>query len=107
MKVLEKEIQLAICKYLELKKYFFWRQNNVPIFDPGKGGGFRSMPKYSMKGIPDIIVIKQDGKVCFLECKTPTNTQSESQKIFQKKCEEKNAEYFVVTSLDDVQAIGL
>ncbi len=104
---LEKVIQLAICDYLALKKYFFWRQNTTPIFDPGKNGGFRSMPKYSMKGVPDIILIRDGGKVCFLEVKRPQEKLSENQIVFQTNCLALNADYFKVTSLDDVIAIGL
>lgn len=62
MKLLEKEsdIQRAICDCLALKKHFFWRQNTTPIFDPTKKT-FRKMPKYSLKGVPDIIVLWQSG----------------------------------------------
>ena len=103
---LEKEIQLSICKYLAVKKYFFWRQNTQPIFDM-KGGGYRAMPKYSMNGIPDIILIKKDGKFCGLEVKRPAGVQSDAQFEFQKLCILNNAEYHIVTSIDDVQKIGL
>ena len=104
MPILEKEIQLAICDYLALKKYFFWRQNTQPVFDKGH---FRAMPKYSMNGVPDIILINRDGKFWGLEVKRPKSKQSEAQLSFQEKCEFNEAEYHVVTSIDDVINLGL
>ena len=103
---LEKAIQLAICDYLSLKKYFFWRQNNVPMFD-WKDKTYRAMPKYSLKGVSDIILIRKGGKVCFLEVKRKKGILSEHQIEFKRRCEEVGAEYYMVTSLDDVIAIGL
>lgn len=103
MKILEKEIQLAICDYLSLRKHFFWRQNTTPIFADGK---FRSMPKYSLTGVPDIILIK-DGKFWGLEVKREKAKMSEAQMHFMKNCTLKGGEYHVVTSVDDVQALGL
>lgn len=104
---LEKEIQLSICDYLAFRKVMFWRQNTIPAVDY-KGGKtiFRPMPKYSMNGVPDIIVIK-DGQFIGLEVKRPKSKQSENQVVFQNKCEQAGGKYFVVCSIDDVQAIGL
>lgn len=57
--LLEKDIQKQICEWLTLHKYFFWRQNNMPIFSRNNAGrmAFRSMGKYTLRGIPDIVVI--------------------------------------------------
>ena len=104
-KQLEKDIQLAICQYLELKRHFFWRSNTVGMYDPTKKV-FRAMPKYGMSGIPDIIVIK-DGFFIGLEVKQTKGRQSDSQKEFQRLCKENGAEYHIVTSIDDVREIGL
>jgi len=64
------------------------------------------MPKYSMRGVPDIIVIKE-GKFIGLEVKTKSGTLSEGQEYFQELCMKHNAEYHIVKSIEDVQAIGL
>lgn len=101
----ESNIQLAICDYLALKKVFFWRQNTTPVFDT-KTKFYRPMPKYSMRGVPDIIIIK-NGKFIGLEVKRPKGKQSDSQLEFQKNCILNKAEYFVVTSIDDVIKLGL
>ena len=62
--------------------------------------GYRAMPKYSMNGIPDIIIIK-DGRFVGLEVKTKIGVQSKSQTEFQVLCELQNGLYFVVRSIDD------
>jgi hypothetical protein len=103
-KILEKEIQLAICDYLAYKRdIMFWRQNTSPIHADGK---FRSMPKYSKTGVPDIIVIK-NGIFIGLEVKRPKHKQSETQIEFQTELEKAGGKYYVVTSIDDVKSIGL
>jgi len=102
-KIKETDIQKAVCDYLALKKYFFWRQNNNPIYSQGR---MFAMPKYSMHGVPDIILIK-DGFFIGLEIKTSTGKQSEHQKEFQRKCKENGAEYYVIKSLEDIKEIGL
>ena len=100
---LERNIQLTICDYLALKKYFFWRQNTNPIFADGK---FRAMPKYSKNGVPDIILVK-NGIFIGLEVKRPKSKQSENQLLFQEELEKAGGKYAVVTSLDDVINLGL
>lgn len=101
----ETDIQRAICDYLAIKKHFFWRNNNTPIFDT-KRQTFRAMPKYTMKGRPDIEVIK-DGWYIALEVKKPKGKQSEFQKEFERLVKEAGGEYHVVHSIDDVKEIGL
>ena len=103
MKILEKERQLAICDYLAYKHYFFWRQNTGAVWDKDR---FRSMPKYSKNGVPDIILIK-DGQFIGLEVKQPKGKQSENQIIFEKECKQNGGKYHVVTSIDDIVALGL
>lgn len=99
----ENDIQTAILDYLAFKKHFFWRQNNFTIFD---GKNFRRLPKYSILGIPDIIVIK-DGKFIGLEVKTKTGALSEGQKQFMINCEKAGGKYYIVKSIDDVIKLDL
>lgn len=102
---LEKEIQSSICEYLDLRNVFFWRQNTSPTFNQN-AGMYQAMPKYALRGVPDIIVIKK-GKFIGLECKRPGAKQSEHQLLFQDNCERNDGEYYIVTSIEDVQKIGL
>lgn len=103
--LLEKVYQLAICKYLEKKKYFFFRNNNTPIFDATRKV-FRRMPAYAMKGVPDIVVFHKS-KVIFLEVKRPGGQLSEDQIIFRDACHRVGIDYFVVTYIDDLVKVGL
>lgn len=106
---LEKDIQRNICEYLfDLKHYFGWRQNNTPIFQMDKGKArFRSMPKYSIKGVPDIILMLKDGRIVFIEVKREKGVLSSDQVLFQEKCLKLGFEYLVAKSLDDVIEYGL
>lgn len=100
----EGAVQLAICEYLELKRYFFWRQNTVGIYDSKKG--IRRTPtKYAMNGVADIILLK-DGKSYFLEVKDKSK-QSDSQKKFEEGVKKAGCEYHIVRSIDDVIKLGL
>lgn len=104
MEETESGIQRAICDYLALRKHFFWRTNNIPA--PLPGGGFRALPKYTPRGLPDIIVIK-DGFFVGLEVKKRGSYQSKEQKDFEAMVKEAGGEYYVVRSIADVQEIGL
>lgn len=105
----ESSIQNAVCEYLSLKKHFFWRQNTaaIPIFDSSGGVRFRSLPKYALRGVPDIIVITDGGYAVFLEIKRKNGKQSEDQKQFQSFCIAKGAEYHIITDVNQLKEIGL
>jgi len=106
---LEGDIQKTICQYLSLLmaqgKLFFWRQNTSAIFDH-KSKSFRAMPKFALKGVPDIIIVKGPF-VIFLEVKRKGTKQSPDQVQFEKYCKAQGCEYYVVRSLDDVLPLGL
>lgn len=102
-------IQRSILDYLALKHkndgVMFGRVNTGGVYDPTRKA-FRSMPKYSLAGFPDIMVIK-DGYFIGLEVKKPKGRQSANQKEFEKNCKQAGGEYYVVRSIDDVMEIGL
>ena len=104
-KRLEKDIQLEICKYLDSKGYFFWRQNTGGLYDPIKKI-FRKLPLYAKPGVPDIILVRSG---CFigLEVKTDKTKQSQKQGEFQEGLEYAGGEYYVVRSVEDIQNLGL
>jgi hypothetical protein len=99
----ESEIQSSICDYLALRKHFFWRQNTAGMYRDGR---FFSLPKYSMRGVPDLIVV-HIGRPYFLEVKRPGSKQSLDQIEFQRQAEKAGALYAVVRSIDEVQQLGL
>ena len=101
---LESEIQNSICEYLAIRKVFFSRINNIPAMT--RDGGFRKMPKYAKLGMPDIVCVV-NGTFVGLEVKRLKGVQSEGQKAFQRDVTLAGGKYYVVRSIDDVQAIGL
>jgi hypothetical protein len=109
LKPLEKDIQLAICKYLKARSrshgFTFWRQNTTGMYD-AKKQTFRTLPKYAMSGVSDIIVIR-NGIFIAIEVKRKGGKQRPSQKKFQREIERAGGKYFVVESVTDVINIGL
>jgi len=97
----ERDIQMSICEYLAVKRFFFWRQNVNPIFN-AKTGAFRRMPAYSVNGVPDIIMIYR-GKFVGFEVKNEKGKQQESQIKFEKLCKANGGYYKVVRSVGDVE----
>ena len=103
----ETDVLNSICEYLDLKKYFFWRNNNQAVFDP-RTHGFQKSKKYTIKGVSDIILLL-DGKVWFIEVKNnkPCKTyQSKEQKEFEKNVIKNGSYYLVARSIDDLIKLG-
>ncbi len=108
LKESEGDIQNSICEYLEIRGRCFFRVNNIPAFNRQEGGGFtmRRLPKFTPKGLPDIIVVA-GGLFFGLEVKSKVGKQSPDQKKFEEWVKKHGGKYFVVRSIEDVQAIGL
>lgn len=104
--ILEKDIQRTICEYLSVKKYFFWRSNNIPVFSTNNAGKrtFRSLPKFTPRGLPDIIVIYK-GQFIALEIKRPKAKLRPEQADFGSKCIENGGKYFILHSLEELQEL--
>jgi hypothetical protein len=106
---LEKDIQRGICDWLALKGFFFWRSNNTPVFSAsGRNNDgamrFRALPKYTPRGLPDIIVVHR-GKFIALEVKRPGAKLRAEQAEFGCKVVVAGGEYHKVCSLEDVRTI--
>ncbi len=101
---LERDILNSVCQYLSEQGLFFWRSNNIPVFGRNNAGKmtFRSMPKHSLKGVPDIIVIVA-GSFIGLEIKRPNAELRPDQITFRAKCIENGGHYHVIHSLDEVR----
>lgn len=104
----EGDIQNSICEYLEMRRKFFFRLNNIPAFNRNAGGGvtMRRLPKYTPRGLPDIIVVA-GGLFIALEVKSAIGRQSPEQKVIEEQIKKHGGQYHVVRSIEDVQAIGL
>jgi hypothetical protein len=101
----EIETQSAVIDYLALRKHFFFRINNIPVYDT-KRKVMRRMPKGSMNGVPDILVL-WNGFPVFLEIKSKIGKPSKDQLAFKEKCELQGIEYHIIKAVTDVKEIGL
>lgn len=98
---LEKDIQKEICEWLEGEGYFFWRSNNVGLYNP-MTKSFRNMPKFSMKGLPDVVVVYK-GRFVGIECKREGFKQTVDQESFQGRLEFNGGIYILAYCVDDVK----
>lgn len=101
---LEKETQKEICEWLDKQKIMFWRSNNIPAFYVASGGErkFRSLPKYTPRGLPDIIAVVQ-GKIYAIEVKRVGEKLKPHQAEFAIKLVENDGQYLTAYSLEDVK----
>lgn len=101
--VLEKEIQREICDWLREQGFFFWRSNNVPVYSASNDGvkRFRSLPKDTPRGLPDIIIIEQ-GKFIGVEVKRMGMKLRPEQGEFGTKLTLNGGHYLVVHSLGEL-----
>ena len=99
----ESEALNAVCEYLHMQGYFFFRVNNVGIFDPTKNI-HRKMPKWCVKGISDVMVIHR-GKTYYIEVKSATGKLSPDQEAFQAMVEENDGDYYIARGVEDIQRI--
>lgn len=89
-KLKEKDIRNQIQDYLRWQGWF--------VFYNLQGLG-------CYPGLSDLVAVK-DGRVIFLEIKTPRGRQSKKQKEFQRDLEEAGGEYRIARRLEDVQDLG-
>jgi hypothetical protein len=95
------ELVRALCDYLALRGYFYWR-NNTGAFKAAHGGFYR----FGTPGSPDIMLIK-GGKFIGIEAKAGSGRLSPAQIEFQRLCEANGGEYIVAHSIEELQAAGL
>lgn len=96
----------AICQYLTIqqaqRKCFFWRQNNVSIYD-FRNKCYRKFPTHCIKGVADIQILLPSRTV-FVEVKAAKGTQRKEQKEFEIGVVAMGCEYYICRSIDDVIA---
>lgn len=101
---LEKVVQAEILEWLQKEQFFYWRNNNTPIFDVRKKA-FRALPKHIPKGLPDIFVVR-GGRLIGFEVKSQKKNarpQSEAQKEIEEKFFHNGADYLLVYDLKNVK----
>lgn len=97
----ENKVVREICDFLMLyKDIFFWRQNNGATYDT-IAGKFRSLPRYGLRGISDILGIYK-GKFLAIEVKRQGGLLSVHQHNFLKAIRESGGIAFLAYSYEDV-----
>jgi len=99
----ESNVLDAVCEYLHKQGHFFFRVNNVGVYDTVKGI-HRTPPKWAMKGVSDVILVWK-GKTYFIEIKSPVGKLSPDQIAFQAHVEDNDVDYFVVRSIDEIMRL--
>lgn len=104
--ILEKDIQRGILEWLNDEGFFFWRSNNTPVYSRNNGGkmAFRSLPKYTPRGLPDIMCVI-NGRFVAIEVKRPGSKLRSEQADYGAKCVCSGGIYAMVQSLDDVKKL--
>jgi hypothetical protein len=99
----ESFIQAQIVQLLSLRRIFAFSVPNELL--GGARGAARKMTLFRAlglrSGVSDLVVVLP-GKILFLEIKTPTGKQSESQKVFQSMVESLGHQYAIARSVEDV-----
>lgn len=98
-KLTEQLIQKSCLDYLKLKGIYCYKINNGGVHKPS--GGF--IPAQT-RGLPDV-VMHRNGKVEYIEMKTPTGRMSEYQIAFGKRCLDEGIPYWVIHSLDELREV--
>ncbi|MES2287449.1 MAG: VRR-NUC domain-containing protein [Bacteroidota bacterium] len=106
-KKLEKDIQREICEELDKKGYLFWRSNNIPVFGKNNGGKmtFRAMPKYTPKGLPDIMLVFK-GQFFALEVKRPGEKLRPDQAKYRDSLEKHGGIYYTIHDKAELPILG-
>lgn len=91
----ESDIQRAICDYLTLKRWLWWRNNSGHV---KVTGGYM---KLGIAGSPDLYVLRH-GKLWGIEVKSAKTCQSRIQSEFQRTLEINGGRYCLARSVQDV-----
>ena len=97
----ENEVLQSICEYLWYNKILFWRNNNTPTYDV-TNKRFRRMPKWSRKGVPDIIGSYKN-RLLAIEVKKIGSYPTKEQKELINEINASGGIAFVARSIDDVK----
>jgi hypothetical protein len=109
-KQLESYIVKEICEWLAGRKDLtFWRSNNVPVFSfSGRNNKgemrYRSLPKYTPRGLPDIMVIC-NGKFIGIEVKREGAKLRPEQAEMGMRITLNGGFYFVAHSLHELKEL--
>lgn len=103
LKASEKEIQKAILEWLQLHRFFCWRNNTGAVVS--NYNGKERFHRYGMPGSGDILGLTKTGRFFSIEVKVPGKQPTPLQIQFMKEVERNGGLAFVAHSVDDVEKI--
>ncbi|SEA59515.1 VRR-NUC domain-containing protein [Arachidicoccus rhizosphaerae] len=68
-----------------------------------EGNKFKAMGV--VKGVSDLVLVLPQGRILFIELKTPTGSQEAAQKEWQAKVQERGHNYIIIRSLEEFKAL--
>ncbi len=75
----------------------------------GRFSGFGQKKSYviqtGLKGLADMSVMLNDGRILFVEYKSLKGGQSQDQKDFEKECNKRDIPYIVISDVNDLREI--
>jgi len=99
----EGRIQAQILQFLAFRGVFAWRNHSVGVYDQQKGILRKSTGLGSMRGVPDILGVLEDGRMLAIEVKSRSGRVSIHQAKFIEEATKLGALAFVARSIEDVQ----
>lgn len=100
---LEQILSKQVVQYLQLSGIMFFHPANESKRTFWEQKQFKD--NGGIAGVPDLCLMFPNGRMVFLELKTPTGRQSPAQKEFETKAIKLGYDYFIARTIDDV--IGL
>lgn len=101
----EDELQIQVATFIRYQypRLMWWHVPNGGKRTKAEAGIFNAMGVRA--GVPDLCFLLHGGRAAFIELKAGKNSQTTSQKDFEKEATENGAAYHVARSLEDVQDI--
>ena len=97
-----RKVESKIIKYLREVGYFVKKIENAAIYD-NHVKAFRKFNKHRLKGHPDVILVRADQKIVYIEIKSGNATLKKNQKEFRNLCMAQDFEYIILHSIIDTK----
>jgi hypothetical protein len=93
------QLSKQICRLLDLYKFQYFHPANEAKRTPWERAAFKA--NGGRAGVPDLVILLQNGRTQFVELKTPQGRQSKDQEYFQQILESHGHSYVIWRSVDD------
>jgi len=101
VKVPERAVLSQIMQYLKLQGCLVYRMNTgASVFQNAEGP--RRFVRFGIRGMADVLAFTRSGTVVWVEAKSSTGRQSDTQRVFQEEVEAFGHVYVLANSVDVV-----